>query len=147
MKVILIQDVAKVGRKGEVKEVNDGFARNFLLTQGRAVAATAVNLAHLGETKKVAAQNESWRSDALGRLVELSKTDPLTLKAKANPSGQLFAGLHESDVVAAVKAQFGLNLDPKLIRLDQPIKQTGTHQLVLKLASAKKKLPLKVEAL
>ena len=132
MQIILLQDVAKVGRKYEVKEVHDGFARNFLLGQGKAVPATPANLAKFGQLQKVKSNQTAKSLSSAGQLVEALKDKALIIKAKANPEGHLFAALHEKEIQAEIKKQFNLDLPLSWLSLEKPIKQLGENKIALK---------------
>jgi len=133
MKVILLQDVAKVGRKNEVKEVNDGFARNFLLGQGRAILATPGNLAKIEELKKTKNQQQERTVSSAQQLIETLGDGAMIIKEKASAEGHLFASFHKKDLVDEIKKQFGLNLAEELIDLPKPLKQLGEHKIALRL--------------
>lgn len=147
MKVILTKDVSGVGRAGDIKEVSDGYARNFLIGRGLAVVASQaqqdkVNKEKREHTEKLARQE--------ARLVELQNKinhKPITLKRKANGS-KLFAAIHEQDIINEIKAHFGVELLPKQIRILNPIKTIGSHAVDLKLTDRHKAtVTVDVEAL
>jgi len=147
MKIILLQDVAKVGRKHEVKDVNDGFARNFLLGQGRALPATPANLAKIEQITKTKIEQNTRTANSVQQLYEILKDNPLVIKVKANEVGHLFASLHEKEIEAEIKKQFGLDVPLNLIKLDQPIKQTGESKIALKLGDLTKEVLIKIETI
>jgi len=147
MKIILLQDVAKVGRKYEVKEVNDGFARNFLIGQGRAVVADQANLAKFEGIKKNHQGAIEKTISSAQQLFEQLKDQSLIIKAKANPEGHLFAALHEKEIVAEIKKQFGFDLPTNLIILDKPIKQIGENKIALKTGDRVANLSIVIEAI
>lgn len=147
MKIILLQDVAKVGRKHEVKDVNDGFARNFLIGQGRAIPATPANIAKITEINKNKQAGVVKTLSSAQQLFETIKETPFVIKAKANKEGHLFASLHEKEIVVEIKKQFNLDLPLNLIVLDKPIKETGENKIALKLGDSTKEVLVKVEAI
>ena len=106
MKVILLQDVAKVGRKNEIKELNDGFARNFLLGQGRAILATPGNLAKVEELKKFKNQQQERTVSSAQQLIETLNDQALEIKTKASDEGHLFSSFHKKDLIDEIKKQF-----------------------------------------
>lgn len=131
MKVILLRDVAKVGRKGQLAEVPSGHAINFLIPRKLVVPATPENLKrHTSETERhtqdVARTQESFRQ-VLATLAQ----KPVTYTASANEHGSLFKGIHASDVVARL-AEEGLVIDVHAVALKSPIKNTGTHTIALR---------------
>ena len=131
MKIILLQDVAKVGRKHEIKDVNDGFARNFLLGQGRALSATTENLAKIEQIKKNKNEQVSRTVSSAQQLVEILRQKPLVIKAKASKEGHLFASLREKEIVTEIKKQFNLDVPISLIKLAKPIKEIGENKIAL----------------
>lgn len=137
MEVILLKDVRGVGRKGEIKQVADGYGRNYLLALGLAKAATggvraAVVLEQVQKTKK-----EMRAAEELGNQVATLDGQQITIEAKANPAGGLFAAINETQVVQAVKDQLGMTLRSDLIVIDEPIKQVGEHPIKYRVASDK----------
>lgn len=140
MKVILLQDVAKVGRKYEVKTVADGFGRNFLLSRNLAMVADARNLARLEEMKLAAAAEIALTQEEFKKALGKFEKKPVKIKAKANESGHLFASIHASEIATAA----GLPAD--YIVLDHPLKQTGEHTINLKHGELKGDFKLIVEA-
>lgn len=147
MKVILLQDVAKVGRKHEVRDVNDGFARNFLLGNNKAVLANPANLSRvLGIKQGQIEQNKKTLTLVDQFLMKVGET-PFVIKAKANESGHLFAALHSKEVAEAVQKTLGLALPADLIILDKPIKEVGETKIALKVGDSRKDFILKIEAI
>ena len=133
MKVILKADVKGTGKAGQMVEVSDGYARNFLLTKGLAVEATstAVNdmknkeqaKKHREETELAAAKETAKKID--GKTVELF--------AKGGTAGRLFGSITSKEVTEAVNAKFGTNIDKKKVTLDSDIKTFGTYNADIKL--------------
>ena len=132
MQVILLKDVAKVGRKNEVKNAADGYARNFLIARGLAVAATPAALASLDETLKKQSVTAEIKHELLAGALETFKNQPITIVTKANAEGQLFASLKVADIVSAIKTQTRIELDPTWLLLDKPIKTAGEHTINIK---------------
>lgn len=143
MKVILVKDVAKVGRKNEVKELADGFARNFIITRGLGVVANERNLAKL-KAEKV---EKIVKGDLLEKLLLGLSDKVVILKAKANDKGHLFAGLHLADILAALKAQHRVEIPESFVIYDEPIKTIGEHELKIKTSSSVGKLKVVVEVI
>lgn len=136
MKVILIADVKKVGQRGSVITVADGYAMNVLIPQKKAVAATAENLKKhergVAEAKQKADQSAARAHEVLAQLD--GKT--LTIEAKAGPTGTLFKSIHESDLVAEMKKQWGVEVPESALVLEHAIKQKGTYAVPVKLLGA-----------
>lgn len=132
MKVILLQDVAKVGRKGEVKNVNDGYGRNFLIGRGLAKMATDSALVNLEVQKSQDQAQHQIQHALLEKSLETLKDLKIEIKAKVNQEGHLFAGLHQDDIVAAVKERAKIDLDPAWLVMGKAIKTVGEHTVEIK---------------
>lgn len=135
MQIILLEKVVNLGVLGDVVKVRDGYARNFLIPQGKAKRATAVNLA---EFEKRRAELESAQSAALAAAQEKgAKLDGLMIQIsqKAGVDGRLFGSVTSIDIVESLKAQ-GFDVERSMIRLPQgPLKQVGDHDLSVALHS------------
>lgn len=132
MQVILLKDVAKVGRRNEVKNVADGYGRNFLVGRGLAVVATPDALARL---KTQLSQNKAHmeiQHTLLAKSLETLKDLKITVKVKADKDGHLFAGLRPDVIVEAVKKEAKIELDSEWLVMDKPIKMTGDHTIEIK---------------
>ena len=133
MKVILQQDVKGQGKKGQLIEVAEGYARNFLLPRKLAVPATAdaMNTMRLQEKAK-RAEEARQRSEAL-EIVEKLKNSPVKIAARAGANGKLFGAVTSKEVSDALQAQYGIDLGKQKIVMDEPIKAYGSYQLKAKL--------------
>ena len=133
MKVILQQDVRGQGKKGQMIEVSEGYARNFLLPRKLAVLATAdaVNTMRLKE-KAQRAEEARLRAEALDTAEKL-KGILVKLPAKAGANGKLFGAVTTKEVADGLKEQFGMEIQNKKIQLEEPIKSYGTYELKVKL--------------
>ena len=133
MKVILQQDVKGQGKKGQMIEASDGYARNFLLPRKLAVPATAdaMNTMRLQEKAK-RAEEARQRSEAL-EIVEKLKNSPVKVAARAGANGKLFGAVTSKEVSDALQAQYGIDLGKQKIVMDEPIKAYGSYQLKAKL--------------
>ena len=133
MKVILQQDVKGQGKKGQMIEASDGYARNFLLPRKLAVPATAdaMNTLRLQEKAK-RAEEARQRSEAL-EIVEKLKNSPVKVAARAGANGKLFGAVTSKEVSDALPAQHGIELGKQKIVMDEPIKAYGSYQLKAKL--------------
>ena len=142
MKIILLKDVPKVGRKYETKDVSDGYAANMLIPRGMAVAATPNEIKRI-HTEKAKIEGERKIHDEL-LIKTLADLDgkTITLKEKVNEKGHLFAGLHKPEVLKALTDQTRLELNEEHIVLDKPIKTAGEHAIELQGAGKKAKLKL-----
>lgn len=133
MKVIFLQDVKGSGKKGEVKEVADGYARNFLIGRGLAVEANAANMSDLAG-KKSSEQHKAdvAKKEALDNAAKL-KGKSVTIKAKAGNGGKLFGAVTAASVSEAVEKQLGVKADKKKISLNADIKTFGEYTAEIKL--------------
>lgn len=127
MKVILRQDVKALGKKGETKEVSDGYARNFLFPHGLAVEASAVNMKQLEQQKKVEKARKDREEAEARQLAENINGLQVTLAVKAGEGGRLFGSVTAKDVADAIKRYSGLEIDKRKIELDEGIKNLGTY--------------------
>lgn len=133
MKVILLEDVKSLGKKGEVVNVNDGYARNFIFKKNLGVGATSKNLNDLKLQKqneeKVAAENLEKAKELAADLAGKS----VTLSIKAGSDGRAFGSVSTKEISKAAKEQLGYDLDKKKMHLPEPIKSTGTFTVPIKL--------------
>ncbi|OHA59475.1 MAG: 50S ribosomal protein L9 [Candidatus Vogelbacteria bacterium RIFOXYD1_FULL_46_19] len=129
MKVVLMQDVAKLGKKYEEKEVAAGYARNFLLPRGKAVMPGIMPEAKLTNLREKHLAGFSKQKEALKLAIEALPTKSISLMAKANEEGHLFAGVGKGDIAEALKAQYNLDVDLELIHLGKALKTTGIHEV------------------
>lgn len=133
MKIVLRQDVPKVGEAGSVQTVSNGYARNYLIPQGLAVVATSGELklaAHNQAVKdrKIARQEESLRS-----LAEKIDGQRLTFTAKAGEQGRLYGSITASDVATALAAQISEEIDRRRVVLEDPLRTIGEHTVTVHL--------------
>ena len=149
MKVRLLQDVKSLGKKGEIVNVNDGYARNFILPKKLGVEATGKNLNDLklqkNNEKKVAQENLDAAKALAAKLAE----GEVVLAIKVGEGGRTFGSVSSKEIAAAVKEQMGLELDKKKISLKEPVKSLGTHIVTVKLhpeVAAELKVSVKEEA-
>jgi large subunit ribosomal protein L9 len=133
MKVILKEDVKKLGNKGDVVNVADGHARNLLFPRGLAEPYTESSKKKLESEKK----DQKEKTDRLLKKAqeeaqELSE-NPIVIKAKAGEHGKLFGSVTSPDITAALKKSTGFEIDKKDVSIDEPIRHTGTHEVKVKL--------------
>ena len=133
MKVILKADVRGKGKKGQMIEVAEGYARNFLLPKGLAVLATAdaMNTMRLQETAKAKADAEA--KAAATEIAEKLKGLQVKVASKGGEGGKLFGAVTGREIAAALKEQHGVDIDSKKLVLDEPIKSFGSYQVKAKL--------------
>ena len=133
MKVILKQDVKNIGKKDEIHEVSDGYARNFLFPRGLAAAADAGAL-NVARTKSEAQAHHA--AEALAQAQELAakvEGKTVTLKAKGGASGRLFGKVTAKDVAEALSKVAGTEIDKRKVELERDIKDFGTYSATVKL--------------
>lgn len=133
MKVILLQDVKALGKKGEVVNVNDGYARNFILTKKLGVEANGKNLNDLKLQKNNEAKVAQEHLDAAKKLAEELKAGKVVLTMKVGEGGRTFGSVSSKEIAEAVKEQMHLDIDKKKIQLKEQIKTLGTHIVSVKL--------------
>ena len=133
MKVILQQDVKGQGKKGQLIEASDGYARNFLLPRKLAVAATAENLNTMKQQDKAKRAQEAAERAAALEIAEKLKGCMVKIPAKAGSGGRLFGSVTSKEVSENLKAQCGLDVAKSKIVQDEPIKAYGTYELKCKL--------------
>ena len=133
MKVILLQDVKGTGKKGELVNVSDGYARNFLLPKKAAKEATAQAMSELKNAEASKAFQIEEAKKAANASKKLIEGKSLSIKAKAGQGGRLFGSVTAKEISAELKKQFGLNVDKRKISLDTDIKSFGTYNAEIKL--------------
>jgi large subunit ribosomal protein L9 len=131
MKVLLCEDVKKLGWLGDIVEVKEGFARNFLLPQGLAKVATANNVRALAQKKAVRAEERMKERRRLEAAVQAVDGAEAVLAAKANEQGVLFGSITEAIIAANLRDQ-GFAVADEIVKLAEHIKQVGTHSVTLK---------------
>ena len=132
MKVILLDDVPKLGRRGEVRDVSDGYARNYLLPQKLALLATPVNLKDLEQIKKrreAQTATAQVEAEARARTIE---TLTLSLTRQASEEGRLYGSVGVQDMVAFL-AQHGIVIEKRRVGLEEPIKTVGEYTVPIRL--------------
>ena len=133
MKVILLQDVKGKGKKGQMLEVSDGYARNFMLPKKLAIEATADAINTMRMNDKAAAEKAAKeRAEALEISKKLREMT-LTVTAKGGGAGRLFGSVTNQEIADALKAKTGITLDKRKIVIADPIKNVGTYTVQCKL--------------
>lgn len=133
MKVILLEDVKSLGKKGEIVEVSNGYARNFILPKKKGIEATTKNLNDLKLQKANEAKIAAEQLEEAKQLAANISTKEVTVKMKVGEGGKTFGAVSTKEIAAAVKEQLGLELDKKKMQLQEPIKSLGYHIVKLKL--------------
>lgn len=147
MKVIFTQDVKGSGKKGEIKEVSDGFARNFLFKKGLAIEADSVSVNSLNLKREA---EEFHKQEEINRLKELAKKMNLAevaVKVKCGETGKIFGSVTTQEIADGLSAA-GFDIDKKKIILKEPIKKLGIYRVDVKLLpDVSCKIVVKVESL
>lgn len=136
MKVILRQDVRGVGKKGDVINVAEGYARNFLLPRGLAVEANEGNLKALALEKEAVQRREAREEAEAREMAAALKTLEIKITAKTGESGKLFGAVTSKDIAEAIVAAGGPAVDRRKIELPEPIRQLGTYRIPVRLHPA-----------
>ncbi|HBN85429.1 MAG TPA: 50S ribosomal protein L9 [Clostridiales bacterium] len=133
MKVILKVDVKGLGKKEDMVECKDGYARNYLLPRGMAVPATAENLGIMKSKKKAETEKVSRDTEHAKSIADKLSGKTVVIEATAGENGKLFGSITNKDVSDALKQQMNMNVDKKKIIMDDNIKTVGDHKITAKL--------------
>lgn len=133
MKVLLCEDVKKLGLLGDIVETSEGYARNYLLPQGKAVVANEVNIKAIAKEKAGRAEQRVREIQRLEEIAKAVQGAEVVIAAKANEQGNLFGSITERQIAANLRAQ-GLEVADEVVQLPEHIKQVGTHEVILKFA-------------
>lgn len=133
MKVIFLKDVKGTAKKGELKEVSDGYARNFLLPKGVAKEATTVNINELNQQEKAKEINAQREEEAAAELGQQIKDVAIEIYTKAGEGGRLFGAITSKDIADQLKKQTNVEVDKRKIVLEDPIKTLGSTEVEVKL--------------
>lgn len=133
MKVILLQDVKGQGKRGQLVEVSDGYARNYLMPRGMAQVATADSINTMKMNDKAKAEQIAREKARAMEIAEQFKTLTVVVTAKGGGAGRLFGAVTSEEIAKALKEQTGIDLDRRKIVQEEPIKNVGTYHLKCKL--------------
>ena len=134
-KVILRADVDGVGKRGDICEVSNGYARNFLLPRGLAIKASDGAVNQAASMRRARDLRDAADRSAAEEVARALVARTITISAKAGAEGKLYGSVTSADVVAAVSDQAGVDLDRRQLQLADPIKALGSHQVPVKLHS------------
>ena len=135
MKVILRSDIAGLGKRGDICEVKDGHARNYLLPRSLAIVATDGAVDQAASMRRARDLRDAQDRDAAQEVAKTLVARTITIPVKAGSEGRLYGSVTTSDVASAVEAQAGITLDRRQLQ-SEPIKSLGTHTVIAKLHSA-----------
>ncbi len=145
MKVILLQDIARLGKRGEVKEVADGFAINVLIKKGQAILATQAELTKWKQQEDAKRHKKELATSTFLQLVDSLRKTPIVIAGKKHDDkGQLFAQVKEEDIEEAIFAITKLSVSKKQIIIPNIIKSLGKHSFMLKEGGKEEQLSLTV---
>jgi len=133
MKVLFKRNVPDVAQAGQVKDVADGYARNYLIPRGLAVAATPVALKQVAELQAASARHAAEAESAARELKAKLEQQPVVVEAKAGPTGRLYGSVTTADVAAALQKQLGTSLDRRDLEISEPVRQVGSYQVSARL--------------
>lgn len=133
MKVILSKDVEKLGEKGDVVTVADGYARNYLVPKGMAMLASKGSLRQAEQMKRAREEAERKRKEEAAAKVSSLASTPVYISARAGEGGRLFGSVTNGDVARAVKDQLEEDIDKRNVLLEEPIRSLGTFSVEVKL--------------
>ncbi len=133
MKIILLQDEKKLGKKGDIIEASDGYARNYILPKKIGVEATSANMNDLKLKKANDSKVAQEQLDAAKALAEELDKKSVTVKSKAGTGGRAFGSVSNKEIAAAAKEQLGLDIDKKKIVLPDALKNFGSYDVSIKL--------------
>lgn len=144
MKVIFLQDVPKMGKRHDVKEINNGYAMNFLLPRKLAVLATPQAVAELDKRKKNIEIEREVQTDLLQKNLEEIKDKVVIIKGKANEKGSLFKAIHKKEIMEEMKKQHHADIAEEFIVLEKPIKEAGEFEIPIEIKNKKSSFKLVV---
>jgi large subunit ribosomal protein L9 len=132
MRIVLFETIPGLGNRGDLVEVADGYARNSLIPKGLAQQATS------GVEEQAAAMKRTWtlrnakEREAAEEIAKVLVAKPIEISARAGSEGKLFGSVTSADVATAISAQAGVEIDRKMIELDESIRSTGSHSVTIK---------------
>ena len=133
MKIILLEDVKALGKKGDVVEVSDGYARNFILPKKLGKEASAGNLSELKESQAKAARIAAEELEAAKQEAVKLEAQTVIIKVKIGENGKIFGAVSSKEIAEDLKTQTGMVVDKKKMKLEEPIKSLGTYSIPVKL--------------
>ncbi len=133
MRVVLRSDVDHLGKRGDIREVADGYARNYLLPKGHAIVAGTGLDAQATAMRRARDRRDARDREAAETVARQLVPTVIRIPARAGAEGKLFGSVTSADVVAAVAEQTGIDLDRRRLHLEEPIRSLGTHEVPVKL--------------
>lgn len=146
MKIILLKDIAKVGKKYDIKDVADGFALNMLIPRGQAQIATSQAIKNVETLKATDLTEKKVQGELLVKSLETLKNLTLKLQEKASDKGHLFAGITKERLAEEILKVARINIDPESIKLEKPLKEVGEHTVVVEAHGKKAEFKVIIES-
>ncbi|MFZ2072808.1 MAG: 50S ribosomal protein L9 [Minisyncoccia bacterium] len=147
MKVIFLKDVPRVGKKHDIKDMNDGYAVNFLFPRKLAEIATPKAITQLEKNKKEILVEREIQEELLVKNLEEIKGKLIVIKGKANEKGSLFSAIHKKEIIEAMKKEHRAEVNEEFLMLEKPIKEIGDFEIPIEIRGKKSFFKLKVERL
>lgn len=138
MKIILLKDAPKIGKRGELREVPEGHARNFLIPKGFAKLATANVQNTIQKEQKEATAKQEREQARLEKIQKTLASTTIHIQVKHGEKGQIYSGIREADIAFAIADKTGIHLEKQQIHLTRPIKEVGDHKVELRLGKGLK---------
>ncbi|MDP9249554.1 MAG: 50S ribosomal protein L9 [bacterium] len=145
MRVIFLKDVPRVGKRHDIKEVNDGYAMNFLFPRKLAESATLKAIAELELRKKEIMIEKEVQEDLLMKNLEAIKGKVVHIKGKADDKGHLFSGIHAKEILEALHKEHHAEVSLESLDLEKPIKQVGEFEIPIQIKGKKSSFKLIIE--
>jgi len=146
MKVIFKKDLAKIGKKHQVKDVSNGYAVNFLIPNGYAVMATPETEKEVANLKVAMDVEKNVQSSLLQKNMKVISESRLKIFGKANEKGHLFSGIHSEQILSELQKQMHIMLPPDSILIEKPLKEIGEHKIEISVGDKKVWLVVEVTA-
>ncbi len=147
MKIILLKDVPKVGRRYDIKDVAEGFAINMLIPRGLAQVATPQAVKKIEEMRSNDLTLKNMEESLLLKSLESINNLTLTLRGKANDKGHLFAGIDREVLAKEILKSTRMNILPEFIKLEKPIKEIGEHKVLVEVMGKKAEFAVNIEGI
>jgi len=145
MKVIFLKDVPRVGKRYDIKEVNGGYAANFLFPQKLAEPATPKAIAELERKQKEIVVEREMQESLLVKNLEEIKGKTIIIKGKANEKGHLFSAIHKKEIIETMQKENRIEIGEEFILLDKPIKEVGEFEIPIEIRHKKSSFKLIIE--
>jgi len=133
VRVILKREVRGLGRPGEIRDVADGYAQNFLLPRGLAVEATAGELKHVAREREAARAKKDRAHEDAEELAKRLEAITLRFRLRAGEQGKTFGSVTTKEIVEVLKTEHGIEIDKTMVHLEEPLKSLGAHTVEIRL--------------